>query len=94
MQSHPWTDNQVTLAMVAILLAICCLIILTIDQLHNHIIAPASEDSVTHLLFALPVGPGSALAVAEFGTAVRAGSTRRVVSCWRHLVSSQWRIKM
>ena len=39
--------------MVAIFLAICCLIILTIDQLHNHIIAQASEDSVTHLLFAL-----------------------------------------
>jgi hypothetical protein len=53
MESHPWTDNQVTLAMVAIFLAICCLIILTIDQLHNHIIAQASEDSVTHLLFAL-----------------------------------------
>ena len=49
----PWTDNQVALAMVAIFLAICCLIILTIDQLHNHIIAQASEDSVTHLMFAL-----------------------------------------
>ena len=49
----PWTDNQVTLAMVAIFLAICCLIIFTIDQLHNHIIAQASEDSVTHLMFAL-----------------------------------------
>jgi hypothetical protein len=53
MEIHPWTDNQVTLAMVAIFLGICCLIILTIDQLHNHIITQASEDSVTHLLFAL-----------------------------------------
>jgi hypothetical protein len=53
MQRHPWTDNQVTLAMVAILLAVGCLIISTIDQLHNRIIAPASEDSVAHLLFAL-----------------------------------------
>ena len=53
MEGDPWTDNQVTLAMVAIFLAICCLIVLTIDQLHNHIIAQASEDSVTHLLFAL-----------------------------------------
>ena len=53
METHPWTDNQITLAMVAIFLATCCLIILTIDQLHNHIIAQASEDSVPHLLFAL-----------------------------------------
>ncbi len=53
MEIHPWTVNQVTLAMVVIFLAICCLIILTIDQLHNHIIARASEGSVTHLLFAL-----------------------------------------
>ena len=54
-KSDPWTDNQVTLAMVAIFLAICCLIILTIDQLHNHIIAQASERGplVTHLLYAL-----------------------------------------
>ena len=68
MESHPWTDNQVTLAMVAIFLAICCLIILTIDQLHNHIIAQASEDSAdASSPLALPIGPGSALAMAEFG---------------------------
>ena len=53
MESDPWTDNQVTLAMVAIFLAICCFIILTIDQLYNHVIAQASEESVPHLLFAL-----------------------------------------
>ena len=59
MESHPWTNNQVTLAMVAIFLAICCLIILTINQLHNHIIAQASEDLVTHLLFALGANQNS-----------------------------------
>ena len=67
MESHPWTDNQVTLAMVAIFLAICCLIILTIDQLHNHIIAQASEDSVTHLMFAL----GAKRLVPKPGVAMR-----------------------
>jgi len=49
----PWTNNQVVLAMVAIFLASCCVIILTIDQLNNHIITQTSEDSVMHLLFAL-----------------------------------------
>jgi hypothetical protein len=53
MGGDAWTKNQVTLATIAIFLAICCLIILTIDQLHKHIIAEASEDSMTHLVFAL-----------------------------------------
>jgi hypothetical protein len=49
----PWTGNQMTLAAVAIFLAICCFIILTINKIHNQIIVPASEDSVAHLMFAL-----------------------------------------
>jgi hypothetical protein len=53
MEADPWTNNQVMLAAVAILLAICCLIILTIDRLHKHIIAQSSEDAMTHLLVAL-----------------------------------------
>jgi len=53
MEGDPWTNNQVMLATVAIFLAICCLIILTIDRLHKHISAQASEDSMTHLLVAL-----------------------------------------
>lgn len=37
----PWTDRQITLAVVAVLLAFCCVITFTLNEIHNHIIAQA-----------------------------------------------------
>jgi hypothetical protein len=48
----PWTNRQVTLAVVAVLLAICCLVTVTVKTIHAHIVAQAPEDSVA-LLFPL-----------------------------------------
>jgi hypothetical protein len=50
--SDPWTSRQVTLAVVAVLLAICCLATVTVNKIRDHIVAQPPEDSVA-LLFPL-----------------------------------------
>jgi hypothetical protein len=47
----PWTDSQVRLTVVAVVLAFCCLVTSALNAIHDHMVAQTPETLATHLAF-------------------------------------------
>jgi hypothetical protein len=49
-KGDPWTDHQVSLAVIAVLLGFSCIVVFTLNRIHDHFVAEPLQVSVTNLL--------------------------------------------
>jgi hypothetical protein len=49
-KGDPWTDHQVSLAVIAVLLGFSCIVVFTLNRIHDHLVAEPLQLSVTNLL--------------------------------------------
>jgi hypothetical protein len=48
-KGDPWTDHQVSLAVIAVLLGFSCIVVFTLNRIHDHLVAEPLQISVTNL---------------------------------------------